>query len=107
MDENFAYWSASSLRAGKLFSSSLSLGTDVVAAIANKMFSDLPCNLIALFVTTLLIQCGPITHRSQDRNLTLLCLSVLEVIPLAIPRMLLTSPLPCDIQFDIRLSAYA
>ena len=60
MDENFANWSASSYRAGRWFSSSLALGADIV----DKLFSDLPCNVIALFVTTLLIQCGPITHSS-------------------------------------------
>ena len=39
-------------------------GNDVVADIANKLFSALSCNLLALFVTTILIQHGPITHRS-------------------------------------------
>ena len=43
VDENFAYWSASFQRAGKWFSSSPALGTDVVADIADKLSSDIPC----------------------------------------------------------------
>src|SRR3954469_4027269 len=43
---------------------STALGTDIVANIGDKLFSDLPCNLIALFVTILLILYGPITHSS-------------------------------------------
>ena len=43
MDENFAYWSASFQRAGKWFSSSLALGTDVVADITDRIPSDMPC----------------------------------------------------------------
>ena len=43
MDENLAYWTASLQRAGKWFSSSLALGTDVVADIIARLPSDLPC----------------------------------------------------------------
>ena len=45
MDENFAYWSASFQRAGKWFSSSLALGTNVVADIADMVLPDMPCYL--------------------------------------------------------------
>ena len=58
MDENFAYWSASFQRAGKWFSSSPALGTDVVANVADKLFSDKPRNVIAQDATTLLIHHG-------------------------------------------------
>ena len=43
MDENFAYWFASFQRAGKWFSSSLALGIDVVADIADMLSSEMPC----------------------------------------------------------------
>ena len=53
VDENFAYWSASFKRAGKWFSSSLALGTDDVANIVDKLFSDKPCIVIVQDVTSL------------------------------------------------------
>ena len=43
MDENLAYWSASFQRAGKWFSSSLALGTNVVADITDLVLSDMSC----------------------------------------------------------------
>ena len=43
MDENFAYWSTLFQRAGEWFSSSLALGTDVVADITDRLSSDMPC----------------------------------------------------------------
>ena len=41
MDENFAYWSASFQWAGKWFSSSLALGTDIVANITDRLCFDM------------------------------------------------------------------
>jgi hypothetical protein len=41
--ENFAYWSASFQRAGKWFSSSPVLSTDIAADIADRLSSDMPC----------------------------------------------------------------
>ena len=38
MDESFAYWSASFNEREKWFSSSLALGTDVVADITDRLF---------------------------------------------------------------------
>ena len=43
MDENFAYWPASFERARKWFSSSLALGTSIVAIITGRLPSDMPC----------------------------------------------------------------
>ena len=67
MDENFAYWSASFQRAGKWFSSSLALGTNVVANITDRLSSDLPCYHNRANVSTLSAfnpHGGPITHSS-------------------------------------------
>ena len=43
MDENLAYWSASFNEQEKWFSSSLALGTDVVADIIDRLPSNMPC----------------------------------------------------------------
>ena len=67
MDENFAYWSASFQRAGKRFSLSLSLGTDVVANITDRLFSDIPCyhdRARCRRPSYLNPHGGPITHNS-------------------------------------------
>ena len=67
MDENFAYWSASFQLAGKWFSSSLALGTNVVATITDRSSSDMShyhdrarCQLPSYFLP----HGGPITHSS-------------------------------------------
>ena len=72
MDENFAYWSASLQRAGKWFSSSLALGTNVVADITDMVLSDMPC-----YHDRARCHCsykknphgGPITHSSTGSKL--------------------------------------
>jgi hypothetical protein len=43
MDENFAYWSASSYLAGKWFFSSLALDIDVDTGITDRLSFDIPC----------------------------------------------------------------
>ena len=67
MGDGFAYWFSLFRRAGKLFSLSLTLGTDVVADIAEKLSTDMPpcrgcarCHHPSYFHP----HGGPITHRS-------------------------------------------
>src|SRR4051812_20390205 len=65
MDENLAYWSTSFQRAGKWFSSSLALGTDVVANINDGLSSGMPClhdRVNRRRLTTFNPHGGPITH---------------------------------------------
>src|ERR1041385_5847855 len=74
MDKSFAKW----------FSLSTVLVTDIVAEITDEMFSDKPCIAIAWDVSTLLIQCSPITHSSTGSKPD-------------------SCHLPCDIRPDIML----
>ena len=67
MDENFAYWSTLFQRAGEWFSSSLALGTDVVADLIDRLSSDTPClhdRANHHRLPTFNPHGGPITHSS-------------------------------------------
>ena len=97
MDENLAYWSASFQRAGKWFSSSLALGTNVVANKTDRLFSDIPCYLDRAIVSAFLLlthMVGPWPTVPQDRNLTLLYTLVSKVISHTWLHMKIPSCLP-------------
>ena len=111
MDENFAYWSASFQRAGKWFSSSLALGTDVVADITDRLPSDMPCYRDRARCQPPLYfkpHGGPITHSSTGSKPDSL------VHPL-FPRLFLTLGFVCNsratfreiINFGIRHNTYS
>ena len=111
MDENFAYWSASFQRAGKWFSLSLALGTDVVADITDRLPSDMPClhdHARRLRLPTFNPHSGPITHSSTGSK------PDSPVHPL-FPKLFLTCGLVCnsratfwwDHQFGIRRNTYS
>jgi len=98
MDENFAYWSASLQRAGKWFSSSLALGTDVVANITDRLSSYMPClhDCARYHRPSYFNPHGwPITHRSQDRNLTLLCTPCSQIYSSRVASYVIHGPLAC------------
>ena len=72
MDENFPYWSALFQRAGEWFSSSLALGTDVVADITDRLSSGMPClhdHANRHRLPTFNPHGGPITHSSTGSKL--------------------------------------
>ena len=87
MDENLAYWSASFQRAGKWFSSSLALGTDIVADITDMLLSDMPCyrdrTRCQPPLSTFNPHGGPITHSSTGSKPDTLVHPVVKVIPRA------------------------
>ena len=105
MTENFAYWSVScyeqengSLRPSPLVPTLLPTWLTRCSLINLTSWSHTMSPPLLLIVYAIV---------PKDRNLTLMYLHVSEVVPCTWPRIQFTSHIPCDLQSNIRLSAYA